>query len=649
MQENIEKTYQKENEELRKKNQHLEKLLKEKSTYLDEALQKAKVAEKAKALFLANMSHEIRTPLNAIIGFSDILEKQDLNKEQRNYASIISTSASSLLDIIDDVLDISKIESGNFKIEKNPFVLSILCEHIVELYSVKAKEKNIKFIYDVDKNIPFKIDFDSIKLRQVLSNLLSNAIKFTQNNGSVYFKIEHIKNEDRKSKLKFSIEDTGIGIAQKDQENIFKPFMQVENGSARQFGGTGLGLTICENIVSLMNSKINLESKENEGSEFSFILEVDVLEKTNPLLKIQNNKKLAALHADEKNEEIRNTTLMYLKEYGQIQEFNKITDLKDIDMLFCFYEENLQNNLNEFKKINKNALIVYVGNKNLIKNKNYLHLINQNIELPIYGSKIFNVINDTNVIPCEIALSNEIRKKIDSNHKVLVAEDNENNKFLIKILLDKIGLDSFIVENGQEVINEYKNNKYDLVLMDINMPIKDGEEATKELIKAQKDEGLYKIPIIALTANSIEGDKEKYLASGMDDYISKPIEFNRLKQTIAKYLDIKEDDEEIRIDLESIAKDLNLSLSVATMLIKNFLKNIHKDIKKLKLAIENKDYEKTFEFIKQIKDSSSNLRLKHLVKILEEFNKKCEDKYIEDIDISKLKNTSNRLKKFLDI
>ena len=245
-------------------------------TELVDAKEKAEIAQKAKSTFLANMSHEIRTPLNAIIGFSDILCESNINIEEKEHAKIISRSAKSLLNIINDVLDISKMENGKFELEEAEFSLFNLTEHITELFSVNIKDKNIKFIYTFDPLLPELILSDSYRIQQVLSNLISNAIKFTPENGKVYFEIKVIEKNDKNVKINFIIKDTGIGISKEQEEFIFKPFSQADSGITRKFGGTGLGLAICNDIVTMLKSKIQIKSELNKGSEFSFIVDFKI-------------------------------------------------------------------------------------------------------------------------------------------------------------------------------------------------------------------------------------------------------------------------------------------------------------------------------------------------------------------------------------
>uniref|UniRef100_UPI00404722C4 response regulator n=1 Tax=Aliarcobacter sp. TaxID=2321116 RepID=UPI00404722C4 len=618
-------------------------------TELVESKEKAEIAQKAKSTFLANMSHEIRTPLNAIIGFSDILCESNINAEEKENAKIISRSAKSLLGIINDVLDISKMESGKLELEKTEFSLFNLTEHIVELFSINAKDKDIKFIYNVDPNLPKLILSDPIRIQQVLSNLLSNAIKFTPEFGKVYFIIETIDKNSKISKIKFSIKDTGIGMTPSQLKIIFKPFAQADTGISRKFGGTGLGLAICSDIVNILGSKINVDSQEGFGSEFSFILDFETIElEDNDIRKTDVSLAICDLSNDEDG--IKESLKNYLERLGKVVEITN-EENKFVDILFCFGQTNLGNKLKEFKKYNLNTKIVYVGNKHSLDNET-LELIDYNIDLPIYGSKIYNIIADNSNLNKKV-----LNKSLDTDKfvgNVLIAEDNPNNQKLIDILLTRLGIKTTIVSNGEEAILAYKKDKYDLILMDINMPIMDGVTATKEILELQAIYGNYSVPIIALTANSIAGDKERYLSQGMTDYLSKPIEFDKLVKILKKYLSNnvetsnknEEKIEYVKFDKTVIIERLGLDDLTVDMLLDNFFLTLDYDLEKLQKAIKSKNSQEIFNTAHYIKGACSNLAMDKARDILEDIETKASNNQV-DFDLEELFELFEKIKQDL--
>ena len=581
-------------------------------TELENARKKAEIAQKAKSTFLANMSHEIRTPLNAIIGFSDILCDSEINSKDKENALIISRSAKSLLGIINDVLDISKMESGKLDVSNEIFLFETFIEHIVELFSVASKEKKIKFIYNPETELPYSLISDPIRLQQVLINLLSNAIKFTPQNGEIIFSIKVLDILDDKVKIHFLVKDSGIGMTSEQQKVIFNPFSQADDGISRKYGGTGLGLAICADIIKLMNSKIELKSTPNEGSEFSFVLDFKIDKLKNEQKNIDKKLKILLHCSDGNNDKLRQNIQNHISKIGVMSDYSD--ENKKGDILFCCGMNNLDLVIEEFKKQNSEALIVYVGDSSNIKNDKIKEEINHYLELPIYGSKIYNIlVENTDIHKHVIKKSKDVQK---FSGKVLVAEDNPNNQKLIEILLSKIGVKTIIVSNGEEAIESYKKEKYDLILMDINMPVMDGISATK-IIKDIENSN-YKIPIVALTANSIAGDKEKYLAQGMDDYLSKPIEFDKLVSILKKYLQNDSMIEEVeKITAETIALKLQIPNEIAQSLYTLFKKEIIKDLAELDSFIKKLDVKNIEQKIYYIKNSCLTVNLLGAIDILE--------------------------------
>lgn len=512
-----------------KKSKELESITKKAQLSEQEALK----ANETKSQFLANMSHEIRTPLNAIIGFADILSNSKLDSKDSEKATIISKSAKALLNIINDILDISKIESGKFEISKSPFNLRELIEQIVQLYTVNTKQKNIRFLYRLDKNIPEFIISDETKIKQVLSNILSNAIKFTPKDGKITFDIELIKFENNIAKIKFSVKDEGIGISIEDQKKIFEPFSQADGNICKKYGGTGLGLTISLNIVKMLGSQIQLESEINKGSTFSFELDLEV-ENVNNIITSKFKYDFAICNVIDDSENIKEHLCNVVKYFGRIHQNDDIDKCEKIDLIFCFGEPQFYNRL-KGRKNRFNCPVVFVGNIEKLNNNIMKDLMDYFLDVPIYGSKIFNIIAEAKAIEKNNQILEESNKKYKG--KILVAEDNTNNQLLMEIILNNLGLDVTIVENGKIAFEKYKENLYDLIFMDINMPIMDGIQTLKEIKKYEKEHQKIHIPIIALTANAIQTDKEKYIEDGMDGYLSKPIENIELVKLLDLYLD----------------------------------------------------------------------------------------------------------------
>ena len=616
-------------------------------TELVEARKKAEIAQKAKSTFLANMSHEIRTPLNAIIGFSDILCESNINNEDKENAKIISKSAKSLLHIINDVLDISKMENGKLEVELSEFSLFDLTENIVELFSINANDKNIKFVYSVDPKLPHLIISDSTRLQQVISNLLSNAIKFTSEYGKIYFKIEVLNQNNETAKIRFSVKDSGIGMTPEQLKIIFNPFSQADSGISRKFGGTGLGLAICFDIVKILGSKIEVVSQIGSGSEFFFTMDFKIKE-----LIDENSKKsdISFAICDLSNDEdfIKESVKNYLEKIGEVFDIKKTPDVK-ANILFCFGGNNLGTNLLEYKKQNNESKIVYVGDKDSL-DELALQNIDYDIDLPIYGSKIYNIIADNSNINNSVITKSSDTLKF--NGKVLVAEDNINNQKLIEVLLKKLGIEPIIVSNGLEALESYKENKYDLILMDINMPIMDGLKATQEIGLLKNS--YYDIPIVALTANSIAGDKEKYLAQGMDDYLSKPIEFDKLTAILDKYLNnnqninIPKIEEKIamKFDKNKTIERLGLDEDTVDMLFDNFFLTLDSDLLKLQIAIDSKNGEDISKAAHYIKGACTNLGMDEASVILQEIETKSKE-YEVDFDLKELKMIFDEIKKDL--
>ena len=497
-------------------------------TKIVEAQLEAKKADEAKSGFLANMSHEIRTPLNAIIGFSTLLSNsKELDTKNQKQAKIINSSAESLLSIINDILDVSKIESGNFTLNYEEVSLEFVSENVVELFSKRAIEKHIKLIFNIDNNLPKCVFTDGIRLKQVLSNLLSNAIKFTNRDGKVYLNILCLESKNSKVKIRFEVKDNGIGIPADKISTVFKPFIQVDNNSNKEYQGTGLGLSICSHIIKAFGSKIEIQSELEKGTNFYFDLEFDTC------LKNFRANKTFLNHINFKvldNSEIFDYCKNYLSQFGTINDESKDSDI----LIFNCSNNNLED-LNplrvEFKEIPKLLLYEFeedINDFELLDNE-------RTLSLPFYPSKL----NDSIEELLHKTKKREVNtKEISKNHKgnILVAEDNIANQELMGYILDSMGVNFCIKENGLETIKEFKTNPYDLILMDGNMPIMDGISATKEIRAYEKENGLAPIPIIALTANAIKGDKEKFLSSGMNNYLTKPINVNDLKKIFDLYL-----------------------------------------------------------------------------------------------------------------
>ena len=515
-----------------RKNEELKEITKKAKISEEEALH----ANETKSIFLANMSHEIRTPLNAIIGFSDILSNSDMEASDKEKAVIISKSAKALLNIINDILDISKIESGKYEISKTNFDLKDMLEQIVQLYAVNTKEKNIRFLYTLDESIPNFVFSDETKIKQVLSNILSNAIKFTQENGKVSFNVKLEKLENNVATVRFSVKDEGIGISPENQRTIFEPFSQADGTISRKYGGTGLGLAISLNIVKMLGSEIKLISKVNEGSLFYFDLDLVVQD----MINIDTSKlkyDFAICNIIDDPEDISNHLINTVKYFGRIHQGDEdIESCEKIDLIFCFGDPELFEKLTRRKNRFK-CPVVYVGNMEKINKNNIMKpLMDHFLDVPIYGSKIFNIIAESKLTEKHIQkIENKIIHKDHFSGKVLVAEDNPNNQLLIKIILQKLGLDVTIVENGQLAVESYEKEDFDLIFLDINMPVMDGLTALK-IIREQEQKTGKHIPIIALTANSISGDRERYLDEGMDNYLSKPFDKDKLIAVLEQYL-----------------------------------------------------------------------------------------------------------------
>lgn len=620
-----------------RKNDELELITKRAKESEEEAL----IANQTKSQFLANMSHEIRTPLNAIIGFSDILSNSNLADKDREKASIISKSAKALLNIINDILDISKIESGKFEISKNGFDLRELLEQIVQLYTVSAMQKNIRLFYTMDENIPIHLVSDETKLKQVISNILSNAIKFTPQNGKVFFDIKLLNIKNHRAKIKFSIKDEGIGISLENQKKIFEPFSQADGSISRKFGGTGLGLAICLNIVKLLDSEIKLESVENEGSTFFFELDFEIQD----IETIDNSKfeyDFAICSKIEDPENIKEHLINTIKHFGRVHEGEDIEKCEKIDLIFCFGDPEFYEKLSNRKKHFK-CKAVYVGNIDKINNNNIMKpLMNYFLDVPILGSKISNIIKELKSTEesCEIIEEENIDKIYKGN--VLVAEDNSNNQLLIKLILEKFGLNVTITQNGQIALDEYKKNNYDLVLMDINMPIMDGLTALKHIREYELTTNTY-TPVVALTANTLKGDKEKFIQSGMDYYLSKPIQNDELIDILELCLN-KENNLLVpinKINTELISQRLGISENIAQAISKRFLENIHKELAEFEIVVENADKKEISQKAHYLKNSCLNVCLDDISALLQELENN------ENLNLLDMQKKFQKIKKLI--
>lgn len=626
-----------------RKNKDLEEITKKSIESEQEALK----ANETKSQFLANMSHEIRTPLNAIIGFSDILSESNLDNSEKEKATIISKSATALLNIINDILDISKIESGKFEISENEFNLNNLLEQLVQLYSVNTKQKDIRFLYTLDPNIPHFLISDETKIKQVLSNILSNAIKFTPQNASVSFKVNLKKIENNIATITFLVKDEGIGIAIDDQKKVFNPFSQADGTISRKFGGTGLGLSISSSIIKMLGSEIKLISKEGVGSTFYFdldlkIQDIDVIDHR----KLKYDFAICGVISD--NENIRDHLISTVKYFGRIYQAEEdIENCKKVDLIFCFGDPEFTEKLTKRKKF-FNCPVVFVGNKTKIQNHpELIALMDYYLDVPIYGSKIFNIIAQVKSIEESHTLIDQVKSKNKFTGKVLVAEDNTNNQLLIRIILEKFGLNVQIVENGKLALEKVKEEIFDLIFLDINMPVMDGIEAIKH-IRLYEDMINKHTPVVALTANSIKGDREKYLEKGMDNYLSKPINNDELLKILNTYLNNEDSNIEInkdKLDVNIIIDKLGIDQEIAQILIDGFKENIVKDLDDMNEIIKNKNDFEICQKAHYIRNSCLNVGLDDICKLLIQL----EDKNIEHREKEKIfelvdKNIKNVVK-----
>ncbi|WP_028774996.1 response regulator [Shewanella waksmanii] len=521
-----------------------------------EAKQDAESANLYKSEFLANMSHEIRTPMNAIIGMLQLAQRTSLTQQQQDYLDKAGFSAQSLLRIINDILDFSKIEAGKLELERVSFPLGKVLDHALDLNALKAQEKGVELLLYAPVTAGLILEGDPLRLGQVLINMLSNAVKFTQT-GEIELGCEDVGERDHRITLKFWVRDTGIGISKEQQMNLFDAFAQADGSTTRKYGGTGLGLSISKHLVSMMGGTMQVQSEIGVGSTFSFTISFEIAEEAEikPLVVPEVLDNLTTLVVDD------NPTALQI--YSTVmRDFHFDVDTaatgaealfklskKPVDLLLLDWMVPEMDGIEVIReldamvadgRLDKRPVIIMMtayASEPLKEDADKANIFAM-LQKPFKASALFDEIISAFIDKPALNPVKELPKESETEQSgdILLVEDNFINQQVATELLKSAGYEVDVADNGQIAINMIAKRKYDAVLMDIQMPVMDGLTATQEL---RKQYSATELPIIAMTAHAMSGDREKSLAAGMNAHITKPIVLNELFDTLTHWINQK--------------------------------------------------------------------------------------------------------------
>ena len=515
-------------------------------------------ASHAKSEFLSTMSHELRTPLNGILGMNELLLKTELNERQQRYVTACNSSGKVLMQLVNDILDLSKIEAGKLELDPRECDLESLVYDVAEIMLHSAQEQGLTIHCRISPDACVSAQCDDNRLRQILVNLIGNAVKFTPE-GSVTVSLEQVANRNNTARLRFVVTDTGVGIPAERLDRLFKAFSQVDSSTTRQFGGTGLGLSICKQLVELMGGEIGVESQVGAGTTFWF--EIDVV--TLGRLTIQERgqrllagRRILAINGlDQERQQLAeclqswNCSFEHVSTIGEalVAAKNAVADNLPFHVVLADCRLVTGEEFVQIQKLAAVPLLQVIGvcsQSDEISRKHLRGLgVRHVLHAPVRPSALFNLLVSVLSVSGSLT-STEAERLVLQEHSdpklsghILLAEDNRINQLYIVELLKHFGCTSEIAGNGEEALAAVQKKHYDLVLMDCQMPDMDGFSATREIRKREESGNIAgRVPIIALTANALKGDRQRCLETGMDDYVSKPIEAETLRDTLARFL-----------------------------------------------------------------------------------------------------------------